>query len=233
MQVSKVSADWAARAKLARGVRSRGPTRAESRRAALLTAATETFLEHGFAGATLEQVIAKAGGSRATLYAQFGNKEGLFAAIISDVCDRMVAALDAAVEGGRPPAQVLRAFGVRFATAFLEPASIALFRVAAADSGRFPELGRRVFAAGPVAAAARLADYLAGAKRRGELKMRDPALAARIFLEMITGDLHKRALFGVPPAPTLGEIEETVGAAVKIFLTGCAPPQEASVTRRP
>jgi TetR/AcrR family transcriptional repressor of mexJK operon len=228
MAVSKVVADWKARAKLA-GL----PSRAEVRRAAILAAATEVFLEKGFAGATLDDVIAKAGGSRATLYAQFGNKEGLFAAIIADVCDHMVRALDAAIEAGRPPAHVLRAFGVRFATAFLRPASIALFRVAAADGVRFPELGRRVFAAGPVMAAERLGAYLAGANRRGELTMRDPAMAARIFLEMITGDLHKRALFGVPPAPAAAEIEATVAAAVTIFLTGCARPQRAAAPPPP
>lgn len=198
--------------------------RLEARRAAILAAATAAFLEHGFAGATLDHVIAASGGSRATVYAQFGNKEGLFAAIVAGVCERMLAPLDAAIEAGRPPAEVLRAFALRYATAFLEPGSIALFRVAAADSGRFPELGRRVFAAGPQVAAARLGDYLAGAKRRRELKVRDPALAARIFLEMSTGDLHKRALFGVPPVPSSAEIEAVVEAAVAIFLSGCARP---------
>lgn len=199
-------------------------SRLEARRDAILTAAAAAFLEHGFAGTTLDHVIAKSGGSRATVYAQFGNKEALFAAIIAGVCDRMLAPLDAAIDAGRPLADVLRAFALRYATAFLEPGSVALFRVAAAESGRFPELGRRVFAAGPEVAAARLGDYLAGAKRRRELKVRDPALAARIFLEMITGDLHKRALFGVPPAPSAAAIKEVVDAAVAIFLSGCARP---------
>ena len=177
-------------------------SRLEARREAILAAATAAFLEHGFAGATLDDVIASAGGSRATVYAQFGNKEGLFAAIIAGVCDRMLAPLDAAIDAGRPLADVLRAFALRYATAFLEPGRVALFRVAAA----------------------RLGDYLAGAKRRRELKVRHPAIAARIFLEMITGDLHKRALFGVPPAPSPAEIEEVVEAAVASFLSGCARP---------
>ena len=37
---------------------------------------------------------------------------------------------------------------------------------------------------------------------------------------MIKGDLHTRALFRAGPAPTVREIEETVRAAVGIFLRG-------------
>jgi AcrR family transcriptional regulator len=38
------------------------------------------FLEHGYAGATIELVVARAGASKATVYSFFGDKEGLFTA---------------------------------------------------------------------------------------------------------------------------------------------------------
>ncbi len=68
--------------------------RGERRRAALLEAAKAVFVEQGYAGATLDDVIAQAGGSRATLYKQFGGKEGLFAAVIAEICAEIVAPLD-------------------------------------------------------------------------------------------------------------------------------------------
>ncbi len=51
--------------------------RGRQRRRAMLDAATQAFLEHGFEGTTLDMVIERAGGSRGTLYSSFGGKEGL------------------------------------------------------------------------------------------------------------------------------------------------------------
>ena len=59
----------------------------------MLEAAKAVFVEHGYAGATLDDVIEQAGGSRATLYKQFGGKEGLFAAVIAEIAAEMVAPL--------------------------------------------------------------------------------------------------------------------------------------------
>ncbi|PXC05033.1 TetR/AcrR family transcriptional regulator, partial [Pseudomonas aeruginosa] len=46
--------------------------RGRQRRRAMLDAATQAFLEHGFEGTTLDMVIERAGGSRGTLYSSFG-----------------------------------------------------------------------------------------------------------------------------------------------------------------
>ncbi len=48
--------------------------RGRQRRRAMLDAATQAFLEHGFEGTTLDMVIERAGGSRGTLYSSFGGK---------------------------------------------------------------------------------------------------------------------------------------------------------------
>ncbi len=45
------------------------------------------FDEKGYAEATLDDVIGRSGGSRQTLYALFGGKQGLFEAIISENCE--------------------------------------------------------------------------------------------------------------------------------------------------
>src|SRR5262245_3793367 len=56
------------------------PSRGEARRQAMLQAAGELFLEHGFEGTSVSDVVKRSGGSLATLYAWFGSKEGLFEA---------------------------------------------------------------------------------------------------------------------------------------------------------
>jgi len=40
------------------------------------------FLEHGYAGATVELVVQRAQASKATIYSFFGGKEGLFDALM-------------------------------------------------------------------------------------------------------------------------------------------------------
>lgn len=63
--------------------------RGRQRRRAMLDAATQAFLEHGFEGTTLDMVIERAGGSRGTLYSSFGGKEGLFAAVIAHMIEEI------------------------------------------------------------------------------------------------------------------------------------------------
>jgi TetR/AcrR family transcriptional regulator, transcriptional repressor of aconitase len=54
----------------------------EQRRAKLIEAATEVFIEHGYENTTMKHVMEKAGVSRGGLYQYFNNKEDLFHAVI-------------------------------------------------------------------------------------------------------------------------------------------------------
>lgn len=56
--------------------------RKEARPAELMTAALDLFVERGFAATKLDDVAARAGVSKGTLYLYFGSKEELFKAVI-------------------------------------------------------------------------------------------------------------------------------------------------------
>jgi AcrR family transcriptional regulator len=206
----------------------RKPSRGEARRAAIVAAATDVFLEHGFGAATLDEVVRRAGGSRATLYENFGSKEGLFAAIIAEQCARVVEPLQVVPHARGRPEDVLYAVGKRFLGVLMRPGGLGLYRLVSAEGARFPELVARVFESGPKAAADHLAGYLRSQVKQGNLTVDDPDLAARHFLEMVKGDLHTRALFGVAPAPTAEEIEACVRGAVATFLNGVRAQKESS-----
>ncbi len=193
------------------------------RRAAILKAATDVFLEHGYEGTRLEEVIRRSGGSLATHYAQFGGKEGLFAAIITDICEEIVASLPKLDEpASETPEEALFAFASTYLGLLLTPVSLALYRVVIGESARLPELGRAVFEAGPAVATARLAAYLRQQTERGILVVTDPDLAARHFLEMVKGDLHFRALLGSHTLPSIEEVDACVRTATRTFLDGVA-----------
>jgi len=60
----------------------RPPRDAERTRAAILEAATEEFARHGLGGARVDRISAAAGANKRMLYYYFGDKEGLFLAVL-------------------------------------------------------------------------------------------------------------------------------------------------------
>jgi AcrR family transcriptional regulator len=197
---------------------SKATSRGARRQEAFLKAATAVFLAKGYGAATLDDVVRVSGGSRATLYKQFGDKAGLFAAIIAELSAAMTTPLDGPLRGD--PRVALTGFGRAFMRIMMMRTSLALYRIVIAEAGRFPELGRVVYGAGPKVAADRLAAYLRAGQRAGAFTSGDADLRARHFLEMIKGDLHFRALLGLGRRPSAREIDRCVDAAVDAFLDG-------------
>jgi AcrR family transcriptional regulator len=54
-------------------------------RAALLAEARTAFLAHGYAGAPIDEVVARAGLTKGALYHHFGSKLGLFEAVVDEL----------------------------------------------------------------------------------------------------------------------------------------------------
>ncbi len=196
--------------------------RATARRQAILGAARELFLERGYAATTCADVVARSGGSLATLYALFGTKRGLFEAILRDYSEAVMRPL--CVEGiSTDPEQGLLAFGERYLAVVLEPSVVAWWRALCAEAPHAPEL-REVFLTeegGPIQQA--LASYLGDKVEKGLLEIAEPVRAAGQFLALLRGHLHNRALAGDPTPATPEEIEEQVRSAVQIFIHGCRP----------
>ncbi len=67
----------------------------EQRRAKLIQAATEVFIEHGYENMTMKHVMEKASVSRGGLYQYFENKEDLFEAVIQS---QQTEALDLSIQ---------------------------------------------------------------------------------------------------------------------------------------
>src|SRR3546814_4083127 len=60
----------------------------DDRRAAILEAAGQVFFEQGYAATSIDAIIERAGGSKRNIYSEFGSKEGLFTALVSESADR-------------------------------------------------------------------------------------------------------------------------------------------------
>lgn len=192
---------------------------ADVRRRAILDAARDVFLERGYAGASVDAVVERAGGSKATVYAMFGNKEGLLTALVADGAERLAEAVDH-LPLDMPLEESLRNFGIRFLELIVDPVRLALYRLVVGESGRFPELGDAFFRTGPAAINDRIAVYFRSLAERGLLPTTDPDHLASYFLGAMRADLHFRALFNPTLMPSREQIERHVDFVVSEFLHG-------------
>ena len=80
----------------------------EERTDELLTAATELFLRHGYAGTTMADISAAAGVAPANVYWYFPSKDDIFAAIMDRMLRRETRALDHELRDMEPLSALLR-----------------------------------------------------------------------------------------------------------------------------
>jgi TetR/AcrR family transcriptional regulator, mexJK operon transcriptional repressor len=194
--------------------------RREARRRAFLEAASAVFLEKGYAAATLDDVIARSGGSRQTLYALFGGKEGLFQAIVAERSAAIFDAFPAEALHGRPPEEVLTELGIRYLDIITTPEALGMYRLVVAEGAARRELAEQFWKTGPANGRAHIARYLAEQERRGTLHVGDAEAAAGQFWGLLLGLLHLECLLALRPKPGRAELEAHVRDIVGCFLHG-------------
>jgi len=195
-------------------------SRLEARRRAFLNAAHAAFLEKGYANTTLGDIIAKSGGSRQTLYALFGGKQGLFEAIVAELNAEIFRPLRAEGQLDRAPEDVLVEIGIRFVQTVLTPNALGVFRLVVAEGPSMRELSEQFWNLGPARTITAFESYFAEQTRRGVLLLADAKQAARQFQGMLLGNFQMQCLLGVREIPSPEEIEAFVKSAVERFLDG-------------
>jgi AcrR family transcriptional regulator len=93
-----------------------------------LQAAREIFLEKGYAGTSIDEVVQRTGGSKASVYKYFGSKEGLFAAMFAERCQAFLAKLNIPNELSENLEDTLTLFAQRVLVASVEAERIAMIR---------------------------------------------------------------------------------------------------------
>jgi TetR/AcrR family transcriptional regulator, mexJK operon transcriptional repressor len=200
-------------------VRKRGrPTAAErrAREAQILGTALSVFLASGFGGATIDELAAAAKVTKRTLYAYFGDKDALFAAMVRDLA--VGVSLDAATDHG-----TLETLAARIISRVHSDELVGLHRLVIAESRRFPELARILYTNGDARHIARLAEHI-----RVERGAQYEPLAEPLF-SLLLGERHRRRLLGLTPPPTAEQAEDHVNWALSAL--GLALPGHGLVFR--
>ena len=189
----------------------------QERRDIILQAGIEVFIEYGYTGASVDEVVRRAGGSKRTVYKYFENKEGLFAAVVTGLCDQMMAPLAPEITDDKGLYDTLENLGRAYLDILLQDQTLAIFRAVVSEGVRSPELGKALFEFGPGAAVNRLSNYLRRQNDLGVLKVDDAETAARLYYGMVRSDLHMRGLLGLQ-LPEQRDIEKAISRAVDIFV---------------
>ena len=192
-----------------------------ARRAAVLEAATDVFLEQGYERASLGAINARAGGSKTLIYEQFGDKAGLFRAVMTQLCENALMQLDTDATAGRPPVEVLTELGRRFMAAVCGDASLSVARTVFSEGPRHPDIADG-FLSQYDNAFEQLAQYLETISARPIPDGRRRQLAM-LFFTMAQGDAFDRKLAQCSRQRSQAEIEDQIALAVKWLLDCVAP----------
>lgn len=206
--------------------------RLDRRRRKFLDAARKLFCEQGFERTTLGDVVIESGGSLATIYKLFGNKEGLLEAVAFDKAQPGGALIREIGESESDPATALRRMARALHDRFLDPADIALIRVVLARNLDDRSFAERFYAQSALPTRMALESVFARWQAEGHPLSGHPALLAEVFLGMIFSELHVLAIsHGSIRLPAEADID----ARTEFFLRGAglAPVPEATGAERP
>jgi AcrR family transcriptional regulator len=190
-----------------------------AKRQQLMDGARRAFLEHGFDGASIGDIVRAAGISKGTLYAYFPSKEKLFETLVIEDRRKHSEAVCVAEDADDDVPRVLTQLGKNLVNMLSQPETVAFVRIVIGASAKFPEIGRAFYEAGPAQGIARLADYLRRMTEKGILATPEPERAARQFMDLCKSSNHVRMLLGyASEPPTAEEIDRNVASAVTVFM---------------
>jgi len=199
----------------------------KAKRLAIIEAASSAFFVDGFAATSIEQVAAKAGVSKVTIYNQFGDKRALFTAAVERECEKMRGYFSIDETRGGTIREQLLEIGEGMIAFLSRPEMIQFERRIAAETEHEPAIGHAFLDAGPWRMKHGFAAFLSHANEKGELKVKDTVLAAEQFAALCKGmgDLDQRFGRDVSPEDRARRIE----GAVDVFLAAYANTDAADI----
>jgi AcrR family transcriptional regulator len=168
--------------------------------------------------------------SKRELYALFGSKRGILAAMVTGRAARMRLPLALPEVADRTAlAETLVRFGATLMWEVCHPAVLAMFRLAIIETEGSLDVAHTLDQNGRKATRAALVDFLARVQSRGLITGAAPETMALQFLALLWGDLQITLLMRLSETPAPAEIEQRARAATAALLSLYPePPARAS-----
>jgi AcrR family transcriptional regulator len=181
----------------------------DERRDRIVWAAKRVFLEMGLDAASMDDVAARAGTTKPTVYAHFKSKDELFSAVVELVKGLFLGKLRSPDVYAAEPVEAVALFCGRFLELVSWRDAVGYQRVALAAAARSPAIAKAVYDTLYAQACRSLASYL-----RIRKLTRSPEQHAELLLSATTGGSLIRHLYGVDdPCPDL-PVDEAIGTRV-------------------
>lgn len=194
----------------------------EEKRQAIVDAAFELFSEVGFEQASMSEIAARAGGSKATLYSYFQSKEEMFAECMTAAAQQEISAAFELLKTSVPVRDALASFGKHYLVAVLKPQLLAVRRLAHHEGGR-SNVGALFYERGPKLGWEMVAGFLQQLIGVGQLRGCSAAIATAHLRTLYEAELMDLCLFGVPADTSPRNIEKVVQRAVEVFMAAYGP----------
>lgn len=181
--------------------------------AAILDAARQHFLEHGFGRANMDAIAESAGVSKLTVYSHFQNKEALFREIIRAKCEQF--RCEATYEQARHMTleDGIHAIAQGFLQMVCHEEALRIHRVVIGECTRYPAMARMFYDTGPIHQKELFTAHLEFVKAQGWLDASPIPAACEHFFSLLKGCFYIRMLLG---------IEENSEAAIRAHAHECA-----------
>jgi AcrR family transcriptional regulator len=199
------------------------PTQAEATKLDLTVreAAVATFVELGYAGASMEAIARAAGITKRSLYARYADKRAVFADVIPWALARFTDEATLEEVDGDDVEATLLMLGRAALSRATHPQNVRLKRIALNEAPLFPEFNVSAESMMWAGRQRAVTDTLRRFDESGAIKVDDLELAAEHFLAMVEAVPARMADFGVFRSKE--QQERHLRYAVRLFLHGVMP----------
>jgi TetR/AcrR family transcriptional repressor of mexJK operon len=196
--------------------------RSDRKHREIMQAATAVFVAKGYDGTSMDEIAARAGVSKQTIYKHFSDKDNLFTEIIlatTQQVDHVVRLVIAAITDSRDLSRDLRVLGRNFLQVLMDEELLQIRRLVIANAHRMPSLGHKWYEQGFERVLVTLASCFRALADQKLLRVEDPQLAANHFVGMLLWIPVNEAMFTGNNRPrSKAELNHLADAAVRAFL---------------
>ncbi len=193
---------------------------AAARRRRILSEAEVLLAERGYSGFSLNVLVRRAGGSKASIAKFFGSKAGLIATVMQETARAFAAHVGRLAVDDDPEADLVR-LGRAVLGFFLKPGALMAYRAVVGEGHREREMAAAFYRTARVAVVDAVAARLQHWQAAGRLQLADVHAAADRLTLLLRSGLHEQTLLGLRARPPgAKEIEASVVPAVREFLRG-------------
>ena len=198
-------------------------TKSDMKRRAILDAAYRLFREQGFERTSIDEITARVGGSKATIYSHFASKEELFVECMMAAIENYMSGTLKHLDVSRAdPHPALSAFGRSVLEFLCSPEQLEVRRLMIAEAAR-SGTGKLLFEK-ITALRTQVAAFLSAYMAMGKLRRDDPHLAADHLGALLEAEILEPLLLQVrQDSPNRHETALAARRAVSAFLRAYAP----------